>query len=695
MRYLLASCLLVVGCGVRMQDPCAGVDRACVAVQVEPSETLTDADGLLLWLSVDGVARPAQLVDDGKSSSLPVAIGLVFDSLPTAVAQLSVAVSGNHGGASYRSQTIVRSLAAGQHVSVRVQLTPQSAGLDGGGVMQDLATKADLADPIDLSPAPPPTPADMTTPIAARLISPASTATVTSQRPKLTWTAPAGGAVTDLAVDLCADRGCSGAVLQPVTVDASGTSGIPLANLPPGVVFWRVRASVAGVPTVSDVWQFYVGHISANVSTAYGTTLDYNGDGYADIVVGAWDVANGMGRAYAFPGGRRATIGSTNTILETGLGGGEFGHSVASAGDVDGDGYADVIVGSYIGVGHAYVFFGGSEGLDTAHYATLTNGTNVLNKFGYSVAGAGDIDGDGYGDVLVGTTGASGPAGTVYVFWGGPRATLGQAYAQIGFSSGTAAGDVDGDGFADVIANTDSGLSVFWGGSRDVFAAQTPTLLTPVVSTDSSDGSFGCAGDVDGDGYSEIIVGDPSNMAANVYFGGSDRTALSSTMQTITSTNFTASGIAGFGASVSSAGDMRAAGYSTVAVGAYSAANTAGAVYYTQTGGFIRGRSFEALGQVTNGSDGGQFGVSIAGVGDVDGDGYADLLVGANAFDADIGKAYLLFGPSGTTMLPLTNGADGGLFGGSVARLMRRPSASAVGPRLLDAAPRRHRFHPL
>ncbi|HEX4457714.1 MAG TPA: hypothetical protein VIA18_07070, partial [Polyangia bacterium] len=124
MKHLLLACLLATGCGVRMQDPCAGVASACLAIQVDRSATLTDADSLSLWLALDGAARPSQLVGDGKQLALPVAIGVLFDSLPS-TAQLSVAVTGKHDGVAYRSQTVVRTLTPGQHATVRVQLTAQ------------------------------------------------------------------------------------------------------------------------------------------------------------------------------------------------------------------------------------------------------------------------------------------------------------------------------------------------------------------------------------------------------------------------------------------------------------------------------------------------------------------------------------------------------------------------------------------
>ena len=106
-----------------------------------------------------------------------------------------------------------------------------------------------------------------------------------------------------------------------------------------------------------------------------------------------------------------------------------FGYSVAGAGDVNGDGYGDVIVGAYhndaggTDAGRAYVHFGG-PGADAVADLTLT-GAAAYDQFGYSVAGAGDINGDGYDDVIVGALfndGGAANAGRAYVYYGGPGA---------------------------------------------------------------------------------------------------------------------------------------------------------------------------------------------------------------------------------------------------------------------------------
>ena len=98
----------------------------------------------------------------------------------------------------------------------------------------------------------------------------------------------------------------------------------------------------------------------------------------------------------------------------------EFGYSVSTAGDVNGDGYADVIVGAYrysSNTGRAYIYFGGSTMNNAAD--VIMTGEAINNYFGNSVSTAGDVNGDGYADVIVGAYLYSGGIGRAYVFFGG------------------------------------------------------------------------------------------------------------------------------------------------------------------------------------------------------------------------------------------------------------------------------------
>jgi hypothetical protein len=176
-----------------------------------------------------------------------------------------------------------------------------------------------------------------------RPILPLSTATVTSQHPTFRWQRPHG--TLGARVQVCHDRRCTRVV---TTFDADGDRTIPPEDLPTGVLFWRAfrrNGSVVGT-TPSPVWQVTVGMRSAPVDTNWGTVLDVNGDGFADLAVGAQGAMSGTGQVYVYLGGTAGLATTPATTLTGPEANGAFGKSVASAGDVNGDGFADLAVGS-------------------------------------------------------------------------------------------------------------------------------------------------------------------------------------------------------------------------------------------------------------------------------------------------------------------------------------------------------------
>ncbi|MBK6505132.1 MAG: FG-GAP repeat protein [Ignavibacteria bacterium] len=188
-----------------------------------------------------------------------------------------------------------------------------------------------------------------------------------------------------------------------------------------------------------------------------------NGDGFEDLIAGApFNDAGGFdaGRAYIYFGGQ--IINTVADVILTGATVSDnFGYSVSKAGDVNGDGYGDVIVGAHLNdagasnAGRAYIYFGGAN-MNNAADVTLT-GLAADNSFGFSVSTAGDFNGDGFSDVIVGAylnnAGAAG-AGELTFFLGGSNmnnvadVTLTGAAAGDNFGySVSYAGDVNGDGF--------------------------------------------------------------------------------------------------------------------------------------------------------------------------------------------------------------------------------------------------------
>lgn len=382
------------------------------------------------------------------------------------------------------------------------------------------------------------------------------------------------------------------------------------------------------------------------LGSAVANAGDINGDGYADAVVGAPGASNGQageGLVYVHYGSASGLNSVPSLTLEANVAGAQFGASVASAGDVNGDGYADVVVGAPLnGSGKAYIYLGSPAGLVTVPTTTLSGGL----LFGSSVAGAGDVDADGYGDVAVGAPGS----GLAYVYNGSiagitttPVITLSEppASGQFGCAVSTA-GDVNGDGFSDLIVGARSasngqsneGLAyVFKGGWLGITMPHIAQLEINQANADLGV-SVSSAGDVNGDGFGDVIVGadlydngQTDEGAAWVFYG------MLGGVNTATPTKLERNIADGrMGRIVAEGGDVNGDGYADVIVAAPLSENPAA----TANEGIVyvyRGASPTI---VTTGYDqlemnvaGYEFGTAVSGGGDVDGDGYSDVLIGA------------------------------------------------------------------
>jgi hypothetical protein len=510
------------------------------------------------------------------------------------------------------------------------------------------------------------------------LIAPLSTATVTSRRPLLRWTLADGS--DGARVEICRDRQCTRMV---TTFDAKGSSAVPPNDLPIGPWFWRAFSQSLGSSigsSWSPIWEFTTGALSAPVQSSWGTTLDVNGDGFADVLVGAPNVDDNTGRAYLYFGGAQRNVTYRQTLQP--LGASElFSYAIASAGDINGDGFADAIVGAYGAngnAGRAYIYLGSPAGLSVNQDPSVLEGPDGGGaKFGASVASAGDVNGDGYADVIVGAPSALGGAGRAYLYFGtasgissdqvpvsltGPdRGSFGQSVASIG--------DLNGDGYGDVIVgapsavNQDGRAYVYLGGASGLQSTQ-PTTTIPAPDRG---GLFGLpvanAGDTDGDGYTDVVIGANTVMdfigAIYLYRDGSSGLAPDKPSAILGPDGTNAS----FGDPMTGAGDLNGDGYADVAVKGHNVVH----LYFGSASGLV------PSGSLSGGTDDYVFGNSIASAGDVDADGYADLLVGASTTDG-LGRVYIFFGsasgPSPPIRLDDMAGANGG-FGSSIARNIR------------------------
>jgi hypothetical protein len=460
---------------------------------------------------------------------------------------------------------------------------------------------------------------------APRLLAPLSTSRVTSRRPTLRWELDANS--SGAHVELCRDRACE----TPITAfDADGDHGVPPLDLPPGVVFWRAygrQASATGLdPTFT--WQFTVGARTAPVDSSWGTAPDFNGDGFADIVFSAHMY---LGNATGIPS-------SPVTILNPNPSNTYFADLMASAGDVNGDGYADLIVDAgYTPTGgtpqsFVYVYLGGSEGIFTYPAQTLDVSAEMASAS--TLAGVGDTNGDGYGDVVVSDFGS----GHARLYFGGPSGLSSGLSTPLNALDGTArscgrsvvgAGDVNGDGFADILA-TNGGAAAeayVYLGSATAPGGSSITLHGPTTPSEFGRSASG-VDDMNGDGYADVIIGEDAENHAYIYFGGAAGPAPAASVDLLSPD----SGTALFGFGVSGLGDTNGDGFADAVVGT----DQTGRVYVYL--GAANGIGPAPSVTPTRPSDNPYFGFPVTGVGDVDGDGFEDLLVAGN------GKSFLFRG---------------------------------------------------
>lgn len=383
-------------------------------------------------------------------------------------------------------------------------------------------------------------------------------------------------------------------------------------------------------------WTCFGEAAASEFGYSVATAGDVNGDGYSDVIIGAKYFANGEsgeGKVYVFHGPSLGTVPAWS--VEGGKEAAFLGQSVATAGDVNGDGYADVIVGAYgytndlTKEGRAYVYAGSASGLGASPYWT-GEGNNAYAEYGVSVSTAGDVNGDGYSDVIVGAwkwEDNNLQKGASYVYLGGPdglASTSGWTPPSYGVRAITA-GDVNADGYSDTLAFQDGSLRVYPGSSTGPGS----TYYGPFVGDDSSfANSAASAGDVNGDGYDDIIVGeymfDTGNVdAGKVFVFHGSATGVDTTA------DWTATGCCQyiwFGYSVASAGDRNGDGYCDVVIGAPRENTQTGAVYVANGSGTgLGGASWLASGKWPDDC----FGYSVAGGGDIDGDGKSDIVIGA------------------------------------------------------------------
>lgn len=414
---------------------------------------------------------------------------------------------------------------------------------------------------------------------------------------------------------------------------------------------------------------------------------DVDGDGLGDFLVssaGNDEAGDRAGKAYLVLGasldGRRARSLGTADYAFTGEQASDSVISVASAGDVDGDGLDDILVGANNGgqlTGKGYLILGASLGdssvidLGLADYSFVEEVAG--DSPGYAVASAGDVDGDGLADILLGayySDGGGWSSGKAYLFLGASLgseralnlanadyAFVGEEGCMAGFSV-SSAGDLDGDGGDDILVGS------IGCGTVDVVLASS-LGSSPTIDLSLADYSFDAetdddmvgwtattAGDVDGDGLADLLIGGHGHdaYAGRAYLVlGANLTSLGRRDLSLSDYIFDAENAGDFaGSGLSGAGDVDADGLDDILIGAYP----------NSEGGAGAGKAYlvlgSSLGDVSTRSlsladyafvgeaayDGA--GIHVSGAGDVDGDGRDDVLIGAFFSDSAAGRAYVI-----------------------------------------------------
>ncbi len=343
--------------------------------------------------------------------------------------------------------------------------------------------------------------------------------------------------------------------------------------------------------------------------------------------------------------------------------GAHFGDAVAGAGDVDGDGCDDVIVGApyqHAATGRAVVYSGRSGRV----LLELVSPAAGAARFGSSVAGAGDLDGDGHGDLLVGAH-ADDPtkikgAGSAWAFSGHDGSVL---FAMHGDDRGdelgrTAVGldDLDGDGVPDLAVGAPSGNFVRLVSGTDGHELAT---LRGQADGDRFGVSLARTGDLDGDGIDEFMVGADQSRNAGVgyvrVFNGATREVLHGFQGARAKSNF--------GGTVAGLGDVDGDGIDDVAVGSgtldlyRSMAEFTGVKVYS-------GATGEPLLDLPRPA------AFLADAGDIDDDGHGDLLVGQPTDDSaaiGAGSVTVISGADGSVLATLHGALAGERLGIAVA----------------------------
>jgi hypothetical protein len=477
-----------------------------------------------------------------------------------------------------------------------------------------------------------------------------------------------------------------------------------LATLTCAVVL-TMSAVASGQALVHDV-------LGPNPNATFGRALatagDVDGDGVPDLVVGAVYDSTAAAQAGAVALVSGATGGIVHTWYGSGIGA-NFGRAVDGGGDIDGDGIADIVVGAHeqFGPGSVFAFSGATK--QPLHHLV---GLQPVESYGWAAAHAGDVDGDGYDDIVIGAHTAkltafeagrsavvSGATGAVLHAWNGIQQSWWEGFAV------ASAGDVDADGFVDVISSSPTeSNALYQGGAIRVYSGATGQILvfaTGYAYGDMFGFSVAGAGDVDLDGFDDVVVGSPYESTVGPESGAA--VVLSGSTGVPLSTAYGDTPFEHLGWSVARVGDVDGDGRVDLVAGSPDDFDVTSSLRLGSATVFDGGTGQPWF--VRRG-DGQQslFGASVAGPGDLDGDARPDVAIGA-PIDAtngpDAGRVVVHSDPfASIAMYGVGTPGLGGItprlesFGGlpspgnaSFALLLTQCAGGAAGALVLGIAP--------
>ena len=383
----------------------------------------------------------------------------------------------------------------------------------------------------------------------------------------------------------------------------------------PGCCVFALHAAIAQ----DALWEVHGTAQNEQLGMALDTAGDVNGDGFSDVLIGSpRDATNGTGA-----GKFQVVSGVDGSLLFSSLGGAAsafLGAAVSSAGDVNGDGFPDLIIGApgdhrATTPRGAAVVISGFNGQVLQTFVDVTG----VESFGSAVSGAGDVNADGFADVIVGAPRRANLAGAALVYSGVNGAQLLELLGELPLDYlGTAvssAGEIDGDGHADLMVGGNGGYVQVWSGASG--------LLAYTSRRGFPNEGYGVAvdevGDLNFDGFTDLVVGAPGgNGTGRAYVLSGRRGDLLHLLEGDGQGEQ-------FGADVSGAGDLNGDGFEDLLVGrplaVVGGSSVGGARAFSGRNGLPLhnwfDESFEWFGRI------------VAGAGDLNRDGLADVLVSA------------------------------------------------------------------